>query len=478
MDSIELTASAETWAHEVFGRVDLGDKRRNRRCTGMFAAAAQYPAGKLTDVFHTPREREAAYRFVENESVKSPAIMKASLLSVVDRCVDEPFVFVAIDGSSVKLADHIGAKDFGTVGTFQKGARGLKVMAGLAVSSTGVPIGLTSLDMWSRKKKVTIAREKRSLAQKETQRVADAAIAASDAFTAAKSSCRVWFQLDRENDATQLLQAFSKTNHWFTVRAKTNRLIKSDADQSKRVCDETARKRALKGTFDLEVSPGPTRTARTARMTIRVAKVTLLLHDRRSKRIVQELPVHAVHVRESSALPVSEEPIEWLLYTNYPIETEEDISLVVFGYCQRWRIEDFFRTWKTTGCNVESTQLHSTHSVRIWATMLAAVAARIERLKHLARTEPYRPATIEFSDDEIEALLLLKQKYKKKTEQIPDEIPTIGQAVVWTAELGGYTGKSSGGPPGSVTIRRGLDRVSAAAETVRALKNQGRLKCD
>jgi len=37
------------------------------------------------------------------------------------------------------------------------------------------------------------------------------------------------------------------------------------------------------------------------------------------------------------------------------------------------------------------------------------------------------------------------------------------------AELGGYTGKSSGGPPGTITISRGLAKVRAAADAIAAL---------
>jgi hypothetical protein len=41
--------------------------------------------------------------------------------------------------------------------------------------------------------------------------------------------------------------------------------------------------------------------------------------------------------------------------------------------------------------------------------------------------------------------------------------PTIEQFVLLVANMGGYTGRSSGGPPGSIVIARGFDRVTAAA---------------
>jgi hypothetical protein len=128
------------------------------------------------------------------------------------------------------------------------------------------------------------------------------------------------------------------------------------------------------------------------------------------------------------------------------------------GY--RWWIEDFHRAWKGGHCNVEETQLHTRDRVIRWATMLAVVAARVERLKHLARFQPDEPASIALAPMEIEVLRAAKTNIKARTEVIPEGMPTIAQAVCWIAELGGYTGKSSGGPPGSTTIGRGLKRLT------------------
>ena len=82
--------------------------------------------------------------------------------------------------------------------------------------------------------------------------------------------------------------------------------------------------------------------------------------------------------------------------------------------------------------------------------------------KTLARTEPQRPASTELSDYEIKAVCALKRRYGRV--RVAARSLTIGQAVTHIAEIGGYTGKSSGGPPGSTTIGRGLERVQLVAE--------------
>ena len=80
---------------------------------------------------------------------------------------------------------------------------------------------------------------------------------------------------------------------------------------------------------------------------------------------------------------------------------------------------------------------------------------RIQRLTYIARVTPEVPATVELAPVEIEATILLRKPKGVKRK----DIPTLGQAVRWIADLGGYTGKSSGGPPGAIVLIRGLLRI-------------------
>jgi len=108
---------------------------------------------------------------------------------------------------------------------------------------------------------------------------------------------------------------------------------------------------------------------------------------------------------------------------------------------------------------------------------MVAVAARIERLKVLSITEPELPATIELTFHEIKALVLTRRRTKKRTDPMPGDNPTIGEAVRWLADIGGYTGpRVSGGPPGAITIRRGLDYVRPIADALEQLENERKLR--
>ena len=186
-------------------------------------------------------------------------------------------------------------------------------------------------------------------------------------------------------------------------------------------------------------------------MHVRISQVALCLRIEQT-RYERLLPVYVVWVREVGTTPDGEQPLDWLLLTNVTVDDLHSANLVVFSYTQRWSIEEMHKTWKSGLCGIEQSQLRSRDALIKWAIILAAVAVRVERLKQRSREQPDVPATEELSPREIRALILLKRD------------PPLAVAVRWIADLGGYTGKSSGGPPGSITIARGLERVRDAAK--------------
>lgn len=472
-----LQGEEARWAREEFGRAELGDSRRTARLVRMATRAAKAPSGKISDVFTDDAERQGAYDFLESKHVSAAVLIQALGWVAAERGAEESFTFVAIDGSSVPLADHGQTKDFGSVGALNRGGRGLKMINALGVSPSGVPLGLFSQVWWARKNAKSQSRKikrkhnaKRKVSEKETRYWLQA-IDESNA-QAKKAGAKLWFELDREGDNQDILLHLQDTGERFTVRGSWDRLVQATG-KDKQYLRQTLAREAPGGEYLLDVPAGPKRTARRARIRVRSARVELRLRDKRTKK-ERRLEVNGVWAREEGTTPDGEESVDWLLLTNAPVQTFEDARHVIFGYTQRWRVEEFHKTWKSGACNVQQTQLRTHRAVVVWATLLAAVAIRIERLKRLSRTTPEQPASVELTPHEIRALILLKRDQKKRTETIPDAMPTIGQATLWIAEIGGYTGKSSGGPPGTITIRRGLERVRPAAQMLRILEAGGR----
>jgi hypothetical protein len=454
---------AKRWASTEFGAVDLGDTRRTARLVAIGGAACERPSGKVASVFEADRDREGAYDFLESEHVDAEAIVAGMAAATAIRSVGLAFVFVALDGTSISVSDWAKARDFGRVGSDEKGGRGLKVIDALAIDPDGTPVGLLGLTYWRRSDEPLpekgYGRQARPVEEKETRYWIQTARAASAALE--EKRVRGWFQIDREGDGRDLLIALSNTEHWWTVRANVDRSIELEDGDVGKLRAELARQDMM-ATYTVQVpaKAGGRRRARAARMVVRVARVSLRLRDQKTSRITL-LPVTAVWAREEGTTPPTEDPLDWLLYTNHPVDSDEDAMLVVYGYSQRWRVEDFHRTWKRGDCDIESTQLRSADAVGRWATILAAVAVRIERLKHLSRHQPTAPATIELDPLELRALLLMKFG----ADPAPPA-PTISQVVDWLAEIGGFTNRYSRRFPGATVLGRALDRVRFAARVL------------
>ena len=461
--------AAYKWAEQEFGGAQLGDRRRRDRLVLVAAAAREEPDGRVSEVISDLGELHGAYDFLESAHIPSVELARTLGAATAKRCVGLPYVYVAIDGSSLKLTDKQRQKDFGRVGASNKGARGLKVISALAIEPNGTTQGLLTQTWWSRKRqarKTVSQRRKLPVEKKETQRWLDTIEQAAERCDAQQVS--PWFVLDRESDARPILLALHETGHRFTVRASWDRVVQDSTHTQGPLRATLAGQKPL-GSYFLEVPGRPGREKRTARIVVRAAPLTVRLRDRRTSKVTW-LPLTAVWVREEGTTPAGESPIDWLLYTNTSVTTEKQARAIVAGYAMRWRIEDFHRTWKTGACNTERTQLRSVEAVKKWATILAAVATRIERLKHLARETPDEPATTELSADEIRVLVALVPNFKKRAETAPSRDLTIGEATAWVARLGGYTGKSSGGPPGATTLRRGLERLRSAVSGVLAVE--------
>jgi Transposase DNA-binding/Transposase DDE domain len=464
---------ARDWADGEFGEAALGDARRTQRLVSMAATARQRPAGRILQVFSTSAERQGAYDLLSNSACKPQALTDAQGRATARRSAECASVFVSTDGSSLSLVDPLGKKGFGRIGSTKSGGRGLKVVTSLAIDPAGAILGVVDQQWWSR----TSGRKRhdcrvRSLKDKETQHWVASLEASKARLAELAPGTRLWFLLDRENDRPHCLMWLHDSEATYVVRSSFDRRVDSKGDR--RYLVEHLQSVAPLHDYPLSVTAGPGRSARTARMVVRATSVRFRLRHQRQQ--TQPFDTTVVEAREEGTTPAGEKPIVWRLLTNHTVLTKEDADEVIEAYAKRWPIEEFHKTWKSGACNVEDSQLRNASAMIKWSTIIAAVAARIERLKVLSRTQPDLPAGCELTRFEVGALLKLKRMHKKRTETIPDTEPTLAQAVLWLAELGGYTGKSSGGPPGSITIRRGLDYIAPAAALLEALQNEAELR--
>jgi hypothetical protein len=460
---MNATASLK-WARGEFGEARLGNALRNRRAVQLAASTLRKPAGTVTGVVKSAAEREGAFRFLNNPHVSPAVLARSSHLATARRC-SAPYTFVVVDQTAVSITDWSGTKGLGPAGDGRSNKkRGAEVMSAMAVASNGTPLGLLAQQWWRRSDEAspTYNQDTRPAEERESDLWLRALEDVHERLQQVGSPTRPWFQLDRGGDFWRVFEYAEQHDAWLTVRSAYDRCLWDREVPLHRYITRTPIRGQLNALIPARREPNKaTRRARTASLSIRYEVVPLELTDNDRDKVVVE--VTALHVVERST---RRDRIEWVLLTTYPVNSLADAKLVVRGYTRRWRIEEFHRAWKSGACDIQSSQLRSPDAFCRWATILAAVASRIEQLKHFSRTTPNVAATVYLTRTEIDAAIVLSETRKFA----PGDELTIAQAVELVARAGGYTGKSSGGPPGTITISRGLRDVQAAAAVIDRLR--------
>jgi hypothetical protein len=298
---------------------------------------------------------------------------------------------------------------FGAVGAHARGGRGLKVISGLAVGPCGQTVGFTS-------------------------------------------------------------QAGSE----YIIRARHNRRLMTDDCRSRpraagtRLLLETVQRTRPIARCRLTIPVRGGRPARTVSLVLRTLRAKVMRLNRQS-RMLPPFELNIVDVQEVGGRR-GEPPMRWALLTNRPVDTAGDAQAIVEGYTCRWRIEELHRTWKSGCCNVERSQLRSVPALMSWDTLLAAVAARIERIKYLSRNEPDAPALELYSTDEVAALRMMCNHHYPDVTMPDDEALTVGTVTAWLADMDGYVQTSAIRPPGTVVLSRGLERLQHYVEAMMAIR--------
>jgi len=448
------------WARRTFGDADLGDLRRTRRVVKAAARLQLQPAGRITKVFSNPAEREAAFRLIANDAVDPAEIAAASHRATARQCVGQELVYVALDETCLSFSDRTGRR-FGRTGRDGK-HRGMHAMSALAVDVQGTTLGLIGQRYWVQpaERSPKWKHDRRPASRRQSSQWKRVLTSSLQVMQAHAPRCRPWFQLDRGGDIGQVLSFAYEKSLLLTVRAAHDRAVEG-VEGTKlwallKSSPVLARQR-------LKIPARGGRHAREAVLQVRAQRVRLRVARPGKKRRSQSVELYAVYVSEAS----KPDGIEWMLWTTHPVHTAHDALHVVHAYTMRWRVEDFHKAWKTGDCNIESSLIRGTLAMQRWAAMTAAVAARAEHLKLISRAEPNRSAEPAIERNELDAAIILSETSKHK---VGDSL-TLEQAVYLIACVGGYTGKSSGGPPGTITIARGLDRVCAAAIALRAVRS-------
>jgi len=457
------------WASHTFGHANLGDPRRVERLCKMAAAAVLRPGGTVTSVMQIPAEREGAFRFLESSHVDTQALADAAFETTAGDAAElEGHVFVAIDQTDLTFTDRTWGRGLGPDAKRNSSIfRSVQVMNALAIDSKGTVLGVVDQQWWNRPEEKTPwgKGDPRPPEKRESWEWVRCFDACLDRFKSVARHMRLWFLMDRAADFHGTLSRAAQQDVWVTIRSNFDRRIYRHGRAQ--WLWKTLSRRPILGHVEICVPRGHGRKRRRARFEVRALCAETRVRDKPRPQVWAQMT--CVQIREVSPVPRGETPIAWRLLSNYPVEDLSDALCVVRSYTQRWKVEEFHKTWKSGTCDVESSQLRSFDAIRRWATILATVAARTERLKQLSRQQPDLDAHTEFTREELDAAILLSETSKF---EVGDKM-TLVQAVRLIAMIGGHMGRKGDGPPGSITIRRGLSEVIPAAKVLNRARTSG-----
>jgi hypothetical protein len=202
----------------------------------------------------------------------------------------------------------------------------------------------------------------------------------------------------------------------------------------------------------------PDRARRTAVVELRFGEVEIRRpRDEQDHSLAETVRLRLVDVREVEP-PEGVEPLHWRLVTTHEIADTAKAWQVVAWYQARWIIEQLFRVMKSQGLQLEDSQLASGERLVKLAAAATKAACIDMQLVQERDGKDQLPASVIFTQPEIETLEALSPTLEGKTERQKNLHPVASLAwAAWIiARLGGWNCYYK--PPGPITMRRGMEQ--------------------
>lgn len=267
---------------------------------------------------------------------------------------------------------------------------------------------------------------------------------------------------DRESDIYDEFSRLADESTHLLIRSRADRNIEGGSGK----LYAQLRQQPLAGTTTVLLQASKSRDKRTAELEIRYCQVQIKA-PKRYRGPSESLALYAIEVREVTVgLPTDQRPVLWRLLTTHPVTDPEQAQQYIQWYRQRWLIEELFRVIKTKGFKLESVQLGSGAAIKKLLAFTLETALQVMRLKLALDKGQQATAKLIFSDRQIILMTLLLKKLEGRTvkQQNPYAEHTTAWAAWIIARLGKWSGYSSHGPPGYITMKNGYDTFNTQYE--------------
>jgi len=452
---------------EVAG-VEFGDKRLTDRLAVIVDRSGSHPNLSIPAAMQGRSELEAAYRFFANEKVTPDAILSTHYAKTKQRIAEHAVCLLVQDTTEVDLT-RPNEQVQGAGPMSSDSQSGVFLHPLLAFLPNGIPLGFVWQKSWTRDEIETDLtpeekKKKRNatpIEDKESIRWVEGHHAALQvAQVCPDTQCIL--VCDSESDIYELFAEPSQTSHGRPLEILVRACQERATTQPGKSILDLARAAPCRYTATVNVSSRKAKTkvetrkrqadrpARVAEVEVRACSVTL----RAPWRVDRKLPdvhVNIVLVEEISP-PAGQVPVQWVLVTTLPIDTDEQVRAAVEYYCVRWGIEVYFRTLKS-GCRIEERQFEFLARELNAIAVYMLVAWRVLLLCRLGRECPDLDCEVLFEPSEWKAVYTII-----KRSDPPTKPPRLNEIIRMIASLGGYVPRTKT-EPGTQTLWIGLQRM-------------------
>jgi hypothetical protein len=453
-----------------FGQLDLGDRRRTRRLVTLADRLQRHPGGTLPEKLSIPAELRALYRLMNCPKVTHQVIMAGHTAATREQIATLADTTVVIIHDATELDYTTRTKVCPELGQIGEGThRGYICHNSLAVrADSGETLGLLSQILHHR----ADVPEHETIAQKRARKSRESRlwVTAARGCGAAPAGVRCVDVSDSLSDTFEYMAFEVEQKRLFVLRARENRKLENPVAGHQYLVP-AARALPAQTTREVKISGTDKRRERMATVQIAFAPVRVAVPGKHLGEYAKvPLDLWVVRVWEANP-PAGEEPLEWILLTNVPVETAADVQECVGWYQRRPIVEEYHKGQKT-GCGIETFQFEKIERLEPAIALISAIATTLLRLRDAARAPDadQRPATDVVAAEYVE---VLTAHYRKRLSATP----TIKAFYMHVARLGGHQNRKCDGFPGWITLWRGWMKLQAMVDGYRAAEKKNRPKC-
>jgi hypothetical protein len=394
-------------------------------------------------------EQVSFYRWLSHADVTKERLVHSTISNLKDR-VENRHVLAIQDTTELNYEAHAKrVQGLGIVGNGKD--TGLFVHPLLVIDAERYQgLGFAAITTWNRTKQKAANYNELPIEEKESYRWISTAEEGKSVLDSAR---QVTFVSDRESDIYEFLDRVPDERHQALVRARGDRKLYDNNETLREYVDQ----QAIVKKKTLVVPRTHNRAEREAEVSIKFAQVKIKRPKNISSEASDFIELFVVEVKEAND---AQDAVHWMLCTTHSVTSVEMAEQIVEWYKQRWQIEQLFRTLKTQGLDIESSQLEDGASLTKLAIIALNAALVIMQLV-LARDGNTAHKTEDiFSPQQICCLVMILPTLEGRTQKQKNPYPQSNLAWAgWIiGRLGGWKGYKCEGPIGPVVMSRGLEK--------------------